>query len=64
MTDATPTVTRGTSAVRLAVAMRAMEQAPSLNALVKAKDAAKTFLTPRDLDALRVAFDKAKARFR
>jgi hypothetical protein len=59
------TVSAATSAIRLAVAQKAMAQAVTLLDLVAAKNKAKSFgLTPKDTDTLRANFEKAKARFR
>lgn len=66
MTTPTPTpahTTHGTSAVRLAVALRSMASAETLHSVVAAKDKAKQGgLTAKDTAALRVAFEAAKAR--
>ena len=60
-----PGLSRTSSAVRLAVATKAMAAAETLEAAIAAKDKAKDLgLMPRDMDALRAAFVQAKARFR
>lgn len=60
-----PGLSRTVSQMRLAVASKAMAQAETLAAVIAAKDKAKGLgLMPKELDALRVAFDQAKARFR
>ncbi len=60
-----PGLSRTVSQMRLAVATKAMAQAETLAAVIAAKDKAKGLgLMPKELDALRVAFDQAKARFR
>lgn len=60
-----PGLSRTVSQMRLAVAMRAMERAESLQAVIRAKDHAKGMgLLPADMDTLRAEFDRAKARFR
>lgn len=60
-----PGLSRTVSQIRLAVAVKAMSQAETLEAVITAKDKAKgQGLMPKELDALRVAFDQAKARFR
>ena len=65
-TTSMPTgLSRTVSQMRLAVATKAMAQAETLAAVIAAKDKAKgPGLMPKELDALRVAFDQAKARFR
>lgn len=61
----TPGLSRTSSAVRLAVAVRGMAQAETLEAAIAAKDKAKNLgLMPKDLETLRAAFEQAKARFR
>ena len=61
-TPAAPTA-HGTSAVRLAVALRSMASAETMHSVVAAKDKAKAGgLTAKDTATLRVAFDAAKAR--
>ncbi|MGQ0711012.1 MAG: hypothetical protein ACT4NV_14845 [Rhodoferax sp.] len=58
-------VTYATSAVRLAIALRCMEQARTVDGVVLAKDVAKAAgLTPKDTEALRCAFEQHKARVR
>jgi hypothetical protein len=60
-----PGLSRTSSAVRLAVATKAMAQAETLQAVIAAKDKAKDLgLLPKDLEALRQEFARAKARFR
>jgi hypothetical protein len=59
-----PGLSRTSSAVRLAVAIRAMAQAQTLPEVIAAKDKAKDLgLMPKDLETLRTAFNQAKARF-
>lgn len=61
----TPGLSRTSSAVRLAVATKAMAQAETLQAVIAAKDKAKDLgLMPKDLETLRVTFNQAKAKFR
>lgn len=61
----TPGLSRTSSAVRLAVATKAMAQAETLDTVIAAKDKAKGLgLMPKDLQTLRREFDQAKARFR
>ena len=56
-----PGLSRTSSAVRLAVATKAMAQAETLEAVVAAKDKAKNLgLMPKDLETLRVTFSRAK----
>ena len=60
-----PGLSRTSSAVRLAVATKAMAAAETLEAAIAAKDKAKDLgLMPKDLQILRYEFDRAKARFR
>lgn len=60
-----PGLSRTTSAVRLAVATRAMERAETLDAVIAAKDRAKHLgLMPGHLGQLRKEFNRATARFR
>lgn len=60
-----PGLSRTVSQTRLAVAVKSMTQAETLASVIAAKDKAKGLgLMPKELDALRVAFDQAKARFR
>lgn len=60
-----PGLSRTSSAVRLAVAVKAMTQADTLAAVIAAKDKAKDLgLMPKDLEILRVTFNQAQARFR
>ena len=64
-TPMAPGLSRTVSQIRLAVATKAMTQAETLADVTAAKDKAKgQGLMPKELDALRVAFDQAKARFR
>lgn len=61
----TPGLSRTSSAVRLAVATKAMTQAETLDAVIAAKDKAKDLgLMPKDMETLRREFNRAKARFR
>lgn len=61
----TPGLSRTSSAVRLAVATKAMTQAETLAAVIAAKDKAKGLgLMPKDMQTLRREFNLAKARFR
>lgn len=61
----TPGLSRTTSAVRLAVATRAMAKAETLQAVIDAKDKAKDLgLMPKDSQILRNEFKRATARFR
>ena len=58
------TVSHGTSAVRLAMALRQMNTAETLAEVIAAKDRAKEGgLNNKDTEALRQAFASAKARF-
>lgn len=58
-------VPRQVSAVRLAVAIKAMSNAYSLDAVIAAKDKAKAAgLTPRDTEQLRNQFETHVARVR
>ena len=53
------------STMRLAVALLSMAKAETLQEVINIKDKAKAMgLMPKDLEALRLAFDVAKARFR
>lgn len=60
-----PSVTPGTSAVRLAMALRQFATAQTLADIVAAKDRAKSAgLSAKDTQTLRAAFDGAKAKFK
>lgn len=64
-TTTAPSVTHATSSTRLANAKRLMDQAETLETVIAAKDKAKALgLTPKDTEALRVAFTHHSRRVR